>query len=41
MAKDYVGIYRSLLATSGKREQQEIELAPNAKDLNILRPLVA
>jgi hypothetical protein len=36
-----VGIYRSLLATSAKREQQEIELAPNAKDLNILRPLVA
>ncbi len=41
MAKDYVGINRSLLATSAKREQQEIELAPNAKDLNILRPLVA
>ena len=41
MAKDYVGIYRSLLATSAKREQQEIELAPNVKNLNILRPLVA
>ncbi|HEX9071066.1 MAG TPA: glycosyltransferase family 4 protein [Pseudolabrys sp.] len=41
MAKDYVGIYRSLLATSAKRDQQEIELAPNAKNLNILRPLVA
>jgi glycosyltransferase involved in cell wall biosynthesis len=41
MAKDYVSIYRSLLATSAKREQQEIELAPNGKDLNILRPLVA
>ena len=28
MAKDYVGVYRSLLAsTSAKREQQEIELA--------------
>src|SRR5512136_237303 len=41
MAKDYVGIYRSLLATSAKRDQQEIELAPDAKNLNILRPLVA
>jgi glycosyltransferase involved in cell wall biosynthesis len=41
MAKDYVSIYRSLLATSAKRDQQEIELAPNAKNLNILRPLVA
>jgi glycosyltransferase involved in cell wall biosynthesis len=41
MAKDYVGIYRSLLATSAKREQREIELAPNGKDSNILRPLVA
>lgn len=41
MAKDYVGIYRSLLATSAKRDLQEIELAPNAKNLNILRPLVA
>jgi hypothetical protein len=41
MAKDYVGIYRSLLAASAAREPQEIELAPNGKDLNILRPLVA
>ncbi len=36
MAKDYVGIYRSLSA----RDRQEIDLAPNGKDLNILRPLV-
>ena len=41
MAKDYVGIYRSLLATSAEREQQDIALSPNGKDLNILRPLVA
>ncbi len=41
MAKDYVGIYRSLLASSAERKQEEIELAPNGKDLNILRPLVA
>jgi glycosyltransferase involved in cell wall biosynthesis len=41
MAKDYVGIYRSLLAASAAREPQEIELAPNGKDFNILRPLVA
>lgn len=41
MAKDYVGIYRSLLVTSAKRDQQEIELTPNGKDSNILRPLVA
>ena len=39
MAKDYVGIYRSLLAASAAREPNE--LAPNRKDLNILRPLVA
>ena len=31
MAKDYVGIYRSLLATSAECEQQEVELAPNAR----------
>lgn len=41
MAKDYVGIYRSLLAKSAEREQQEIELSPGGKDSNILRPLVA
>jgi glycosyltransferase involved in cell wall biosynthesis len=41
MAKDYVGIYRSLLAPSPTRESQEIELAPTGKDLKILRPLVA
>jgi glycosyltransferase involved in cell wall biosynthesis len=41
MAKDYVGIYRSLLAIAPARESQDIELAPNGKDLEILRPLVA
>jgi len=41
MAKDYVGIYRSLVKIPSPRERQEIELAPNGKDLNILRPLVA
>jgi hypothetical protein len=41
MAKDYVGIYRSLLAKSAEREQQEIELSPGGKDSNILRPLIA
>ncbi len=41
MAKDYVGIYRSLLATSAEREQQDFTLSPNGKDLKILRPLVA
>jgi len=41
MANDYVGIYRSLLAKSAQREQQEIELSPDGKDSNILRPLVA
>jgi glycosyltransferase involved in cell wall biosynthesis len=41
MAKDYVGIYRSLLAPSAARKPHEIELAPNGKDLEILRPLVA
>ena len=41
MAKDYVGIYRSLLKIPSARERQESELAPNGKDLNILRPLVA
>ncbi len=41
MAKDYVGIYRSLLATSAARKQEEIGLAPNGMDLNSLRPLVA
>jgi glycosyltransferase involved in cell wall biosynthesis len=40
MAKDYVGIYRSLLKMPSARERQDIELAPNGKDLNILRPLV-
>ena len=41
MAKDYVGIYWSLLTTSAKREQQDFALSPSDKDLNILRPLVA
>ncbi len=41
MAKDYVAIYRSLLATSAGRELEEIELSPNGQDLNLLRPLVA
>jgi glycosyltransferase involved in cell wall biosynthesis len=41
MAKDYVRIYRSLLAASAERKQEEIRLAPTSKDLNILRPLVA
>jgi glycosyltransferase involved in cell wall biosynthesis len=41
MAKDYVGIYRSLLAPSPVRESQDIELAPTGEDLQILRPLVA
>ena len=41
MAKDYVDIYRSLLATSAEREPQVIELAPNGKDLNGLRHLIA
>src|SRR6185503_20836311 len=41
MAKDYVGVYRSLVKIPSPRERQEIELAPNGKDLNILRPLVA
>ena len=42
MAKDYVGVYRSLLvANPSARERQDSELAPNGKDLNILRPLVA
>jgi glycosyltransferase involved in cell wall biosynthesis len=41
MAKDYVGIYRSLVKIPSARERQEIELAPNGKDLNILRPFVA
>jgi glycosyltransferase involved in cell wall biosynthesis len=41
MAKDYVGIYESLLVPSAARELQEIEIAPNGKDLKILRPLVA
>jgi glycosyltransferase involved in cell wall biosynthesis len=41
MAKGYVDIYRSLLATSAEREPQVIELAPNGKDLNGLRHLIA
>ena len=41
MAKDYVGIYRSLLAISAECEQQDFVLSPSGKDLNILRPLVA
>jgi glycosyltransferase involved in cell wall biosynthesis len=41
MAKDYVAIYRSLLATSAGREREEIDLSPNGQDLNVLRPLVA
>jgi glycosyltransferase involved in cell wall biosynthesis len=41
MANDYVGIYRSLLAKSAQREQQEVELSPGGKDSNIPRPLLA
>jgi len=41
MAKDYVAIYRSLLATSAERERQEIELLPGAGRTNGLRPHVA
>jgi glycosyltransferase involved in cell wall biosynthesis len=41
MAKDYVGIYRSLLAISAECEQQDFVLSPSGKDLNVLRPLVA
>jgi glycosyltransferase involved in cell wall biosynthesis len=41
MAKDYVDIYRSLVKMPSPRERQEIELAPNGKRLNVLRPLVA
>jgi glycosyltransferase involved in cell wall biosynthesis len=41
MAKDYLDVYRSLLATSADREQQGIELSPGGKDTNILRPLIA
>jgi glycosyltransferase involved in cell wall biosynthesis len=41
MAKDYVGIYRSLLKARFAPEREEIGLAPNGKDLDILRPLVA
>lgn len=41
MAQDYVGIYRSLIATSTARELQDIELSPIGGQTNILRPLVA
>jgi glycosyltransferase involved in cell wall biosynthesis len=41
MAKDYVGIYRSLLAKSAECEQQELGLSPGGTDSNILRPLIA
>ena len=41
MAKDYVAVYRSLLAKTAESEQDEIELSPGGKDSNILRPLVA
>lgn len=41
MAKDYVDVYRSLLAKTAESEQEEIELSPGGKDSNILRPLVA
>ena len=41
MAKDYVAIYRSLLATSADREQQEIGISPTGRESNLLRPLVA
>lgn len=41
MAKDYVDIYRSLLAKTAETEQEEIELSPGGKGSNILRPLVA
>jgi glycosyltransferase involved in cell wall biosynthesis len=39
MAKEYVGIYRSLIAACAEREQKEIELVPD--DGNILRPVIA
>ncbi len=41
MALDYVDIYRSLLATSGKRELQHTALVPAVMESNSLRPLVA
>jgi glycosyltransferase involved in cell wall biosynthesis len=41
MAKDYVGIYRSLLTTSAECKQQDFVISPSNMDLNILRPLVA
>lgn len=39
MAKEYVEIYQSLIATNAEREQEDIELLPN--DEQILRPIVA
>jgi glycosyltransferase involved in cell wall biosynthesis len=41
MAKDYVAIYRSLLATPVERERREIKLLPDAGRTNGLRPHVA
>jgi glycosyltransferase involved in cell wall biosynthesis len=41
MAKDYVAIYRSLLATTGERRRAEIKLLPGAAHTNGLRPHVA
>jgi glycosyltransferase involved in cell wall biosynthesis len=41
MAKDYVAIYRSLLATPAERERQEIEILPGVGRTNGLRPHVA
>ena len=41
MANDYVGIYRSLLAKSAQREQQEVEFLLGKDNSNVLRPFVA
>lgn len=41
MAKDYVAIYRSLIAASAEREQQDVKLVPVVGTTNGLRPLVA
>ena len=42
LAKDYVSVYRSLLAKSRSTgEQPDIELRSNGKDTNTLRPYIA
>ena len=44
MAKDYVGVYRSLLGSSGflgGEERDTLHLVPDGMDANTLRPLVA